>query len=163
MSPGHEYDPSRHSPFRTPPPQFGGHQPQYGAPPGYGGVAPAGYGGGYGTHPQWTQQPPAQSGVGVASFVLAVIGGIALVSLVVVAGVMETQTPGGMDEESPQAIAVGMGILVGLVMNVVGVVLGIVAVLQHDRKKVFGVLGLVFNALILLAIGGLLMVGLTMS
>lgn len=157
MSPRQEYDPSRHSPFRTQPPQYGA------PPPGYGGIPPLGYGGGYGTHPQWGRQPPAQSGVGVTSFVLAMIGGIALLSLVVVAGVMETQTPGGMEEQSPQAIAVGMGILVGLVVNVVGVVLGIVAVFQPDRKKVFAVLGLTFNALILLAIAGLMVIGLMMS
>jgi hypothetical protein len=164
MSSGQEYDPSRHSPYRTHPPQHGAPQPGYGAPqPGYGGVVPIGYGGGYGTHPQWQPAVTVQSGVGVASFVMAVIGGVALLALVATAGVMESRTPGGMDENSPAAIAVGLGILAGLVLNAVGIVLGIVAVFQRDRKKVFAVLGLTFNALTLLAVVGLMVIGLTMS
>lgn len=56
-----------------------------------------------GQGPQYWSAGPAlrQSGLGVASFLIAVIIGAGLLAVIVVAGVMEARTPGGIDENSP--------------------------------------------------------------
>jgi hypothetical protein len=160
-----EYDPSRQSPYRGQPqasPQYTGAQyAGYGSPPQpqQGHPGPGGY-----SHPHYwapgQQQPLRQSGMGLASFILAILSGVLLVVSVVAAGVLATRSGGTLDEKSVAAMAAGLGIILGLVMNLVGTVLGIVALMQRDRKKVFAILGLTFNVLLLLMVGGLMIVGL---
>ena len=47
------------------------------------------------------------SGLGIASFIISLAAGAALVVLLGIAGVIESQ-PGGMDEESAGAVLVGL-------------------------------------------------------
>lgn len=163
-----EYDPSRQSPYRAhppaPSPQYVGNQypAGYGTPPPQGYPAPGGW-----PHPQsWppVQQPPLrQSGLGLASLLLSIVSGIAVITLVVIAGVMATRNGGTLDEKSVEAVSVGLGIMVGIVMNIVGLVLGIVALMQRDRKKALAILGVTFNGLVLLLVGGLMILGIANS
>lgn len=57
------------------------------------------------------ERPMKHSGIGIASFAMSL--GILIVTfiLVVVAGVMEASTPGGINEESPAAIMLGLAII----------------------------------------------------
>jgi hypothetical protein len=96
----------------------------------------------------------------VASFILSLISGLLLAIAVVAAGVMASRSGGELDEKSTEAMTAGCGIIVGMLMNIVGVVLGIVGLMQHDRKKVFAILGVTFNVLLLLGVGGLMVIGL---
>src|SRR5687768_15871817 len=60
----------------------------YGYPPGYPAGIPA--------------TPPTHSGLGVASFILGLVAGVAMVVLIVIAGVMASEAPGGeINENSP--------------------------------------------------------------
>lgn len=99
------------------------------------------------------------SGLGIASFVISITCSVLLFVLFVVAGVIELSTPGGMSEESPEAIMLGLGIIACIVGELVAVGLGIAAVCQNEHKKIFGILGLSFSAtfalitLLLLALG----------
>jgi hypothetical protein len=104
-----------------------------------------------------------QSGLGIASFILAIVAGVTAVALVVIAGVIELSTPGGMDEESPQALIVGLGIFGVFALNLLGIGLGLGGLFQADRLRTFAVLGLVFNLLVILGIGGLMVLGLAMG
>ena len=88
---------------------------------------------------------------------------VAALILVVVAGMMELSTPGGMDEESPQAIFLGFGLLGVVGLNFLGLGLGVAGLLQANRLRTFAVLGLVFNGLVIFCLGGLMVVGLTMT
>lgn len=103
--------------------------------------------------------PKKQSGLGIASFIIAVFCGIVTFLLFAVAGYMETSTPGGIDEESPVIVLMGLGILGMGFMLLVGAGLGIAALCQSDRNKLFGILGLVLNMLALLLFGGLMAIG----
>ena len=94
-------------------------------------------------------QVTKHSGLGIASFVLAMMIGLFEFVLIVFAGIMETMTPGGMDEES----------LAGLAGNLAGVGLGIAGLVQRQRKKVFSTLGLIFNGGIIFGIIFLLILG----
>lgn len=109
--------------------------------------------------------PPAlvnrgrHSRFGIASFVLSLAAGLALFVMVVVAGVIGASNPDGVDEEAPAIIALGIGILGGLGAHVVGLGLALAGLFERDRYRVFTVLGLCFNLLALLSIGGLIAIG----
>jgi hypothetical protein len=100
--------------------------------------------------PERRYRPLPHSGFGIASTVLGVIMGVAVFGLLVIAGIMETNTPGGIDEESPQAIVLGVLIIGSLVLSLVGLVLGLVGVFQPQRNKIFPGIGIGVNALLVL-------------
>ena len=104
-----------------------------------------------------------QSGLGIASFVVAIVAGVSAFALVVIAGVMEVSTPGGVDEESPLAIIVGLGLFAVVALSMLGIGLGFAGLVQADRLRTFGVLGLVFNILVILGLVGLMVVGVAVA
>ena len=83
------------------------------------------------------------SGLGIASFIISLAAGAALVVLLGIAGVIESQ-PGGMDEESAGAVLVGLLLALTALAHVLALGLGIAALVQAWRSKLFGVLGTVF-------------------
>jgi hypothetical protein len=101
--------------------------------------------------------------LGIASFVLSLLTGFALFALIVVAGVLETTTPGGLDEKSPVAMIVGLLLFAGMGVDIVANGLGIAGVFQKDCKIVFAILGTVFSALTLLGVVGNIVLGLMME
>ncbi|UCD57071.1 MAG: hypothetical protein JSV16_14850 [Candidatus Hydrogenedentota bacterium] len=102
------------------------------------------------------------SGLGIASFIISLAAGTYEFVLVVVAGVLESITPGGMDEESLVAILLGLFVLGGLAANLAGMALGIAGLVQNDRKKVYPTLGFVFNGAIILGLIALMAIGASM-
>lgn len=100
------------------------------------------------------------SGLGIASFIISLLVGVLLGGAIVAAGVMQVQRPGAFGPESPEAVVIGLGVCGGILAAVVGLILGIAGLCQNDRKKVFAVLGLVFNTLIILGVGCLFVIGL---
>jgi hypothetical protein len=133
------------------------------AAPGYGQpAAPGGYWNPYGgVPPGYYPGPPQSSGVGTASFVIGLIAGLMVIGLIVAAALMTAQSPTRrLDEKSSEAMTLGCALLVGLGANVLGVILALVNFSQKDRKKLFGILGLVFNGGLLLIVGILMLIGL---
>lgn len=112
------------------------------------------------TGPQ-TGMPVARphSGLGIASFIISIPVGVLLFILFVIAGVLETTTPGGLDEESPMAVIIGL-CLIGLVgLDVIAFGLGIAGLCQGDHKKLFAVLGVLFSALAVVSMILLVIIG----
>ncbi|MBA3312373.1 MAG: hypothetical protein H0T47_03635 [Planctomycetaceae bacterium] len=103
------------------------------------------------------------TGFGIASFVLAILSGIAMLALFVVAGIMETATPEGLDEESIEAMAVGLGFFGFAMATLLAFVLGVAGLFQSNRNKTFAILGMLFSILTLLGTTGLITVGLMME
>lgn len=99
------------------------------------------------------------SGIGIAAFITSVVASIFLVLMVVVAGVMEVATPGGLNEESVPAMVLGLFIIVLLVMDLVALGLGIAGLFQKDRKKLFAILGTTFSAATIIGILFLIVIG----
>ena len=81
--------------------------------------------------------------LGIASFIISLAAGAALVILLGVASVLESR-PGGMDEESAGAIVLGLILALTALAQVLALGLGIAALVQPGRSKLFGVLGTVF-------------------
>ncbi len=99
------------------------------------------------------------SGVGIAAFVISIVVGVLEFFLTLLAGYMEMSTPGGISETDPMAAVLGLLLLGGLLLAFVGVGLGIGTLFQKDKKKIFGILGLIFSSVILLGMGGLMLLG----
>jgi hypothetical protein len=100
------------------------------------------------------------TGVGIASFIISVISGLMLIVLVIIAGVMEASSPDGLDEESTDAIIVGLGLIGFMFGALLGLVLGIVGVFQSRRKKIFAILGMLLGGLTFFGVLGLMVIGL---
>jgi hypothetical protein len=114
------------------------------------------------------------SGPGIASFVLAliavltvVIGIIMSVAAVASSADFMSATPEEIESQLLEgggegvAAIVGAGLLMILSIGfaIIGLILGIVGVVMKNRKKVFGVIGLILNALIVLSVILLVAVG----
>jgi hypothetical protein len=100
---------------------------------------------------------------GIASFCLALVGGVMEFILLVIAGILEASAPGSMNEDSPQAMILGAGLIGGGVLCLVGLALGIAGLCESRRKKVFAILGVVLNALAILGVGVVMLVGMMMD
>ncbi len=103
------------------------------------------------------------SGFGIASFVITLAAGTLEFVLIVIAGILETTTPGGIDEKSPIAMLLGAVLIGGLLINLMGIIFGIVGLCQRDRKKPFAILGVVIGSLVLVGILFVVIVGLAME
>ena len=103
--------------------------------------------------------PQKHSGLGIASFIISLSNGFALMILIVIAGVMEASTPGGIDEESPQVVILGLFILFSCFVGLVGLALGLAGLCMKNRKKLFAVLGTVFTLVMVLLILALAAIG----
>ena len=107
--------------------------------------------------------PTSHSGIGIASFILSLLCGLTLVGIIIVAMVIGARSGGELDERSPAVMAIGCSALLGLALTLLGLILGIVGIMQKDRKKTFAILGLIFNAVILVGTVALILVGMAMG
>lgn len=99
------------------------------------------------------------SGVGIASFVICLLSGVSLLVLFGIAAYMGSQSPDGMDEEDSSTIVLGIAVIGGGMGQLFSLLLGVVALSQPNRKKVFAILGTVFSLLAVLMFGGLVVLG----
>ena len=106
---------------------------------------------------------PRHSGMGIASFVISVITGITTFLIFVYAGMKEMSLPGGVSEHSGVAMMIGFSMILAWMLLFVGMILGAVALFEKNRKKVFAVLGLVFNLGMLVLSALLIVIGISMS
>lgn len=85
------------------------------------------------------------TGIGIASFITATVTMVLVFMVIVIAGVVEVSTPGGLNEESPEAVIIGLVIIFLFVLLFVSFGLGIAGLFQKESKKVFPILGVVFS------------------
>ena len=99
------------------------------------------------------------SGLGISSFIIALIIGFFVFVIVMFAGYVEMTTPGGMNESSVAAVLIGLAIIFGLFVSIIGLGLGIGGLFQKNKKKVFPILGIVMNGAIILGVSFLVIIG----
>jgi hypothetical protein len=115
--------------------------------------------------PNWETATPLNqvamrhSGLGIASFVIALVAAVTEFALVMAAGIVEVSTPGGVESNAPVALVIGLGICGGGIFNLLAVALAIAALVQSNRKKLFAVLGLVISGGLMLCVAGLFVLG----
>ena len=103
------------------------------------------------------------SGLGIASFITSIVVGMFMFGLIVAAGVMEASTPGGLDEESVEAVVIGLLMFLFLGLTMVALGLGIAGIVQKGRKKLFAILGTIFSSLTILLTAFILIIGMTVE
>ncbi len=100
------------------------------------------------------------SGLGIASFGISVGVGCLIFVAFVVAGFLSAGHIQQGHVNYPGQTIVGLAVIFLLGADVVAVALGIAALCQPGRKRLFGLLGLVFSAATILGTVGLMIVGL---
>lgn len=110
---------------------------------------------------RYGQEQPAlgHSGPGVAAFIIALVAGALVFLAIVIAGIVEASDPGGI-EGSALAVILGAMLLFAVMACLCGAALAIGGLAQEKRNKVFAVIGLVFNGLILFGAGLIVLVAL---
>jgi len=99
-----------------------------------------------------------QSGLGIASFIialvsgLAVLGGITLSALLIASG-------GDTADHLPLFGLIGIVLIFFLLAALVGTVLALVALRRQDRRRTFAAIGLGLNVFILLGTGAMMLLG----
>lgn len=115
-------------------------------------------------YPEYVDEgvPPSapHSGLGIASFIIALVTGTLLVIAMVFAGIMAAAAGGDVDDEAPAMIAVGCFIILGVLAHLLGLGLGIAGLVQRDRRRVFAALGMVLNGVAVLGVLALMAIGL---
>jgi hypothetical protein len=101
------------------------------------------------------------SGLGIASFITSIVAALCLFVVFGIAGYLELSTPGGMREDSPTAISIGLLLFLFLGVAFIGLCLGIAGLVEKRRRRVLAGLGTVFSALTLISAIALVLVGLT--
>jgi hypothetical protein len=104
----------------------------------------------------------SHSGLGISAFVISLISGVVMTIAFIVAAAMEAQ-PGGMDEDSPAAIVMGLFLVLSVLGQMLALGLGIASMLQANRNKLFGIVGTVCAATALVGGGLLMLLGLAME
>ena len=94
-------------------------------------------------HTAIPKQP--HSGAGIASFIISLAASTVLLIAMGIAEALESR-PGRMNEESASAIMLGIVVILAALAQFAALGLGIAALVQAGRNKIFGVLGTVFAA-----------------
>jgi len=95
-------------------------------------------------------------GLGIASFIIALICVVLILLLFVVAGAL-TASGKATNEIN---MMIGFGLFFAWFVDVIGVALGIAGALDRSSKKVFPVLGMIFGIAILVISVALVLIGL---
>lgn len=99
------------------------------------------------------------SGIGITSFIMSLVMALIAFIVVIIAGVLETSSAGGMDESAVGTMVVGFLIIGCILVQLVALGLGIAGLIQKNRKKIFAVLGTVFSGLTIAGVVFLMLVG----
>lgn len=99
------------------------------------------------------------SRMGIASFSTSVFTGVSLFILVVIAGVLETTTPGGLASDPVKAGVIGLFMIFLMFVDIVAFGLGVAGLFQKNRQKVFATLGTIFSSLTVTGMISLIVIG----
>ena len=114
-------------------------------------------------HTPLDSPPPSleneHSGIGIASFVISIAVGCFMLAAICVAGILAAHRIPG-ERTYPGQMAVGLVIIFLAAADVAAIGLGIAALCQAGKNRLFGILGLVFSSLTILGVIGLMILGL---
>jgi len=100
---------------------------------------------------------------GIAAFIMALGVGAFVFLMFVIAGVLSVRAGGELDEKSPEAMFVGLGILAGFALNLISLCLAIAGLCEKRRNKIFAILALVISLIIFVGVCGIFAVGMAMG
>jgi hypothetical protein len=98
------------------------------------------------------------SGFGIASFIISIVQAIITMIVILSAGLVGRMHPS--NDKQLFFMIIGLLVFAGLFVNLVGAGLGIGGVFQNNRKKVFSILGIIFNFAVIISVSALIIFGL---
>ena len=104
-----------------------------------------------------------QSKLGIAALIISIFTAIGLFILFLIAGVMESNTIGGIDEESVGAIIVGLFIFGFAFLDLLAIGLGIAGIFQKTRERITAIIGTIISSATLIITVSLIGIGLAMG
>ncbi len=109
-----------------------------------------------------TEQPTKQSGLGIASFILAIVSVVGVIFSIGYVGYLDATEPARLETETSMMM-VGFGILFFLLLALIGLVLGIIGLFQKTRRRTFAGIGVGINALGALIVAVLIAIGISVE
>lgn len=104
---------------------------------------------------------PVSSRTGITSLVIGIVSFLLAFVSIVLAGYFETITEGGMDDSA--ATLVGSMIILSLLLSAISFILGIVSLFHKGARKVFGIIAISLNVVLIFAIITLMIIGATVG
>ena len=104
-----------------------------------------------------------QSKLGIAALLISIFTAIGLFILCLIAGVMESNTYGGIDEESTGAVILGLFIFGFGILDLVALGLGIAGIFQKTRERITAIIGTIISSATLIITVSLIGIGLAMG
>ncbi|MCA0755024.1 hypothetical protein KP806_08180 [Paenibacillus sp. N4] len=127
------------------------------------------------------EAPAKQSGLGIASFVLALVAVVLIIVAIAFGAAFADQIVGNEElllesPEDPNAIMdaigedaivpimlAGLSMLASIGVAFIGLILGIIGAFSKNRKKVFSVIGIILNGILVVGAVGLVVVGMALG
>jgi len=104
-----------------------------------------------------------QSKLGIASLLISIFTAIGLFLVVLIASVMDSNTYGGIDEESAGAIILGLFIIGFGFLDLLAIGLGIAGIFQNIRRRATAIIGTIISSATLIITVSLIGIGLAMG
>ena len=104
-----------------------------------------------------------QSKLGNASLLISIFAGIGLFIVFIIAGVMESNTYGGIDEESAGAIILGLFIFGFGFLDILAIGLGIAGIFQKTKERITAIIGTIVSSATIIITVSLIGIGLVMG
>lgn len=120
-------------------------------------------------HERQPMVPLKHSGPGIASFVIGLVAILGYILIFFIATMAVNESIGVLTPLQAEQIALhpavvlaSLAILVGLILNLAGSILGIIGLVLKNRKKVFAIIGTLLNGIMILLFVALILVGINM-
>ncbi|WP_128101133.1 hypothetical protein [Paenibacillus sp. DCT19] len=74
-------------------------------------------------------------------------------------------TPANVEEIAfhPAVVLASLSILVCLILNLAGLIVGVIGLVLKNRKKIFAIIGTILNGILILAFAGLIVAGMFLT
>lgn len=110
------------------------------------------------------------SGPGIASFVIGLVSIIGymltffIATMAINSSIGVITTPIQVEEIAlhPAVVLASLAVLVCLILNLAGIILGVIGLILKNRKKVFAIIGTILSGVMILAFAGLIIAGIYM-
>ena len=99
------------------------------------------------------QDKSRHSGLGIASFILSIVAFFTQIFVYTVYTIKQFSDPQWLEQESIGSTLIGFLMIVSIFIVLVGFGLGIAGIIQKEKRKVFSVLGVVLNLLMIMFLG----------
>tara|TARA_B100000424_G_scaffold189149_1_gene147111 strand:- start:106 stop:435 length:330 start_codon:yes stop_codon:yes gene_type:complete len=104
-----------------------------------------------------------QSKLGIASLLISIITVIGLFIIFLIAGFIESNTYGGMDEESAGAIILGLLLFGFGFLDLLAIGLGIAGIFQKTRERITAIIGTIISSATLIVTVSIIGIGIVVG